>query len=323
MEMPGRRALFFSVAAEFLDTPPGNGALTYDAVLRRVDRRFNLVRLDAALSSSGAPLARVELASFVLGETTSPPAISTDARQPDLALFKDRVALVIGASRGLGAALARSMATRGCTVIANFHESVTQAESLQKNTAGAAGRIVLLRGDGGSLLDCGEMRRVIEREHGRLDYLVCNAALPLVPLRVHPDTIVRLNEYVGRSLALVGAPLATFLPMLSTAHGWSVTISSSAVESCPPEMSHYISAKLAIEGLVRGAAADEKAVKFVIVRPPRLATDMTNTPLGRRGLLAPEVVADRIVGRLGEAERPVDVELIDDFAVPARDAGSA
>jgi hypothetical protein len=89
-----------------------------------------------------------------------------------------------------------------------------------------------------------------------------------------------------------------------------VVISSSAVTDPPREWPHYVSAKATIETLARFAS---ERVPFLVVRPPRLLTDMTNTVTGRDGALPVECVAAAIVRRL-EAPAAHPLEVLEDFA---------
>ncbi|HWI60804.1 MAG TPA: SDR family NAD(P)-dependent oxidoreductase, partial [Symbiobacteriaceae bacterium] len=204
MELPGRDALFQQAAFTF--EPP---ALTggFRAVVTAYDRRFQLLRVRAEL----AGVATVETRAFVRQPT---PALSAGALAellPPSDGMAGLVALVIGASRGLGAAVARALASQGCRVAAAYSRSAAEAEQLAAETAGA---VVPVQGDGADLAWCLALRERIRQEYGRLDLLVCSAAPPLLPLSLDPDTVLRAERYVADSLALTSRPLAAFLPLL-------------------------------------------------------------------------------------------------------------
>jgi NAD(P)-dependent dehydrogenase (short-subunit alcohol dehydrogenase family) len=82
-----------------------------------------------------------------------------------------------------------------------------------------------------------------------------------------------------------------------------VIISSEAAERPVREWPHYVAAKRAIEGLASVAAMQYPKVRSLIVRPAKLLTAMTNTPMGRLGAASPALVAGRIAARL---ERPLE-----------------
>jgi NAD(P)-dependent dehydrogenase (short-subunit alcohol dehydrogenase family) len=236
-----------------------------------------------------------------------------EALVPRSSVLEGKVALIVGASRGLGAAITRALALQGCAVWASFARCEAEANELKKSLAGAPGDVTLFQGDAGDLDLCRALERRISDEHGKLDFLVCNACPAPLPLWIEPGAARRLNEYVSRSLALVSVPMAVFLGHLSGGSGWNVVISSVFVQEPPEEWPHYVSAKCAIEGLVRVAAVEYQAVSSLLVRPPRLATDMTNTVLGRKGAIPPERIAVGIVERLAGPKRPGCVEVLEEF----------
>ena len=91
--------------------------------------------------------------------------------------LEDKVALVTGASRGIGRAIARDLADRGAVVAINFRKSAEQAEQLRKEIARAGGECCILQGD---VSDRTEARRVIRElieVYGRLDLLINNAGI--------------------------------------------------------------------------------------------------------------------------------------------------
>jgi NAD(P)-dependent dehydrogenase (short-subunit alcohol dehydrogenase family) len=93
-----------------------------------------------------------------------------------------------------------------------------------------------------------------------------------------------------------------------------VLISSTAVNQPHPHFPHYVVAKCAAEAMLRAATTEYRAVSSLIVRPARLLTDLTNTPLGRRGALSPECVAAAVLNRvLGDAA-PGAMEILDKFS---------
>jgi NAD(P)-dependent dehydrogenase (short-subunit alcohol dehydrogenase family) len=104
-----------------------------------------------------------------------------------------------------------------------------------------------------------------------------------------------------------------FLPQIAASKGWSVLISSVAAGQPHPHFPHYSVAKCAAEALVRSAATEYRNVSSLIVRPARLLTDLTNTPLGRKGAMAPELVAASIVDRLQRDPVPGKVEVLEQF----------
>ena len=315
MELPGERALFARLKIEFAaDRAAGAGPFSYEARADELDPRFDLLGATARLGRGGRPFAEVDLGAYARRDL---PGLSRDriagALAPSDAL-RGKVALVTGGSRGLGAAIAGALALQGADVVVNYRSGTAEAERL-RSEFGAA--IVPVQADASVAEGCARLRREVVDRFGGLDVLVCNATPPLRAAGFGPGSGGRLLEFVAESLALAAGPLAEFLDLLEARSGWDVLIStafcSESNPGLPPDFHHYVAAKSAAEGMVRSLARHHEKARHLIVRPPRLLTDQTNTPTGREGALAVEGVAAAIVRRLGQPGPSGGVEVMEDF----------
>src|SRR5205807_2900433 len=112
-----------------------------------------------------------------------------------------KTAFVTGASRGLGACLVRALALHGCTVVMNFLSSQGHAEQVRDSLAQTPGKVLLERGDIADLGWCVELQAKLATTLTRVDFLICNASPPLLPLWLEPAAANRVNEFLTRSLA--------------------------------------------------------------------------------------------------------------------------
>jgi NAD(P)-dependent dehydrogenase (short-subunit alcohol dehydrogenase family)/acyl dehydratase len=316
MELPGRRALFSDLALDFdaaSELPPDPTApLDWTLRLDAMHPDFGMLSMSVATSIAGAPAARGKLTAFARHEL--PPA-SDDALEAAVGRSEallGRVALVTGASRGLGASIAHALALHGCTVIGTYLSSAAEAEALAARLTSTPGRFIPLQGDAGDPAWAAATRATLLAEHGRLDLLICNACPALRPLWLEPASAQRITEHVARSVAMVAVPLSHLLDLVAAQRGSAVVVSSSAVVDPPAEWPHYVAAKCAVEALARVAAVEQPEARLLVVRPPKLLTELVNTPMGRHDALAPEHFAARLVRRLmdpGEPSRDVVLEL--------------
>jgi NAD(P)-dependent dehydrogenase (short-subunit alcohol dehydrogenase family)/acyl dehydratase len=284
MELPGESALFSKLVLS-LHAAAARSA-TYRASVESVDSNFGQVRMDVALLNGTSPIASGQCWSFLRAPLPDVEEIDSTGVRPDS--MADRIAVLVGSSRGLGAAIQRALELRGAAVY-----------GIQRS-AGAGG---LARTEVGDAADPETSRRLRERilkEHGRLDFLICNACPPLQPLRLEPNAAGRLRAYVNSALALTLSPLSEFLELLNGSDGWVVIISSAVVEAPVKEWPHYVAAKQAVEALGRMAVLQYPRVRMLIVRPQKLLTTLTNTPMGRLGAGSPGLLANRIAARLEE-----------------------
>jgi NAD(P)-dependent dehydrogenase (short-subunit alcohol dehydrogenase family) len=312
MKLPGKRALFSRLQIEFQDVSKATMPFDYEAEVVEVSETGE-VTIRANLMSSGTTWAKVSLGAYVREDLPEVTAASVEKLVGRSQSLLGKVALVTGASRGLGSTLVRVLALHGCTVVLNFVRSWAQAEQVRDSMSGTPGKVLLEGGDVGSLEWCQEAGLRIAAQCGRLDYLICNASPPLLPLWLEASNAERVNSFVQKTLAMVSAPMMVFLPLVSAAKGWNVLISSSAVNQPHPFFPHYVIAKSAAEAMVRAASTEYRGVSSLIVRPQRLLTDLTNTPLGRKGALPPEQVAAAILKRLLGPSSPGKVEILDQF----------
>jgi NAD(P)-dependent dehydrogenase (short-subunit alcohol dehydrogenase family)/acyl dehydratase len=314
MQLPDSRGLFSRVSLRFKHSDhAGRASLNYGATVMAFDQRFDLLKIGVALTSNGSGVASGEVRAFVRQQPSIPDIARLKRRLPASPNLAGKVALVMGGSRGLGAAIVQLLSLKGCKVLVGYHKSTAAAAALKNSLHGAPGEVSLLQGDAADISWCKEIKQRIVSEEGKLDFLVCTAGPALLPHWLEPHAIDRVNEHVNRSFALVSVPMATFLETLAQNGGWNVVISSSAVRKTVAEWPHYVSAKHAIEGLVKVAAQQYTLVNFLLVRPPRLLTDLTNTPLGREGAIPSEKVATKIVKRLGRPPEGSRLNILSDF----------
>ncbi|MEM6838131.1 MAG: SDR family NAD(P)-dependent oxidoreductase [Cyanobacteria bacterium P01_C01_bin.120] len=315
MELPGTQALFSKFSLNLGDSIADlTEPFSYKASLTQLDDRYNLLRTRVELAADGMPLAHGEIQSFIRPAAPTSTTTSIEALMPRSDALKGKVALVTGASRGLGAAIARTLVLQGCTVLVNFLRSRSEAEQLQTASANAPGKLVLMQGDASELSWCLSTQQEILEKYGKLDFLICNACPAILPLWIEPAAIIRVNDYVSKSLALMSVPMSVFLNLLSENSGSVIVISSVVVsQSSPSDWPHYTSAKHAIEGITRVASVEYSEVSFLLVRPPKLLTGQTNTPMGRQAAISPEIVAVKLVQDLIDNQPSEYLKILEDF----------
>jgi NAD(P)-dependent dehydrogenase (short-subunit alcohol dehydrogenase family) len=317
MELPGLRSLFNKLILTFENLEQCRcPCLSYEAKVISLNS-FGLLRSELRLFAGAQLVGRGEGQAFVLPRSRVGSVTTAATLVPPSHQLKGKVALVVGASRGLGAMLTAAFALQGCTVLANFNRSESEAHRLQQALVHAPGRVTLEKGDAADLVWCQELEARVSHEFGRLDFLICNACPSILPLRLEPEMVGRINSYVGSALALVSVPVSVFSRLLNEKSGWSVIISSAAVEAPPQEWPHYVAVKCAIEGLAHVAALQYPNANFLLVRPSRLWTDLTsgpsNVPFAHRETMLPEVAAAKIVQHLhGEVTGAVEMLTVND-----------
>lgn len=296
MELPGESALFSRLQLHFPGTMRPVGSMSFDASVVSVDTRFGLIEVDVSLSAGADTIARGQCSSYIRPPVPEPDEFDFAGVRPDS--LAGRVAVVLGSSRGLGAAIKRALGFRSATVYG----------MARQGDAGDQSRTEV--GDAADPEAVQRLRERVSREHGRLDFLICNACPPIQPLRLEPNATGRVESYINLAISLTLTPLSEFLELLNGSDGCAVIISSAAVESPVREWPHYVAAKQAVEALARVASLQYPRVSSLIVRPPKMLTAMTNTPLHWLPGASPGLVANRIVARLEDPMLPTQTEIL-------------
>jgi NAD(P)-dependent dehydrogenase (short-subunit alcohol dehydrogenase family) len=290
--MPGESALFSKLLLHFGRTPRCSALMTYHASVASVDSRFGLVETRVSLITGASTVAWGECWSYMRQPISEVEIDSTGVRPDSLARC---VAVILGSSRGLGAAIKRALHLRGAAVYGMAR-------------SGNAGDPEVGDATDPEALRC--LRERVSREHGRLDFLICNACPPVLPLRLEPNAAERIGAYLHQAVALALLPQCEFLELLNQSDGCAVIISSILVEHPVWEFPHYVAAKGAVEALAHVALLQYPRISSLIVRPPKLLTAMTNTPISRVGAEPPELLANRIAARLEDPLPPGQAEIL-------------
>lgn len=217
------------------------------------------------------------------------------------------VALVTGASRGIGAAIAVALADAGAAVAVNYRERAADAEAIIAGIKARGGRAIAVAADVSQAVAVSTMVEQVGRDLGPIDILVNNAGIAIVR---GIDELTESDFDRTITVNLKSAFLCTqaVLPaMRARKWGRIVNISSGAARGAGAIGPHYNAAKAGMEGLTRGYAA--RLVKDGItvnnVAPSLIETDMMrgrddmvrNIPLGRMG--RPDEVAQAVAMVLG------------------------
>ena len=218
-----------------------------------------------------------------------------------------RTALVTGASRGLGRAIAYRLAIEGAAVAINYSSRKDDAESLAEEIRSAGRLAMVVQSDVGDEKAVRTMVQSVLSELGRVDILVNNAALlHRGDLRdFHQgryDEMQRVN--VGGIINTVSAVVDS---MKQQRFGRIVNITSIAANGTAlPGTTFYAATKAAVILLTRRFALDLGSYGITVnaVAPGFIQTDMTTEGLVSQRLdsLLDQIVAKTIVGRVGKAE---------------------
>lgn len=192
-----------------------------------------------------------------------------------MSMNANRVALVTGGSRGIGAAIVRRLAAEGTEVAFTFSERADAADRVESEVREAGGRAKAYRADAGDAAAIQDVVGKVAADFGRLDILVANAGIMLAgpPESVTVDAFDRLIAVNVRGVFLA----ATAAAQAMAEGGRIVAIGSCLAErSAGPGTTAYTLTKAALVGMTRGLAHDfaPRGITVNLVHPGPIDTDM-------------------------------------------------
>jgi len=177
--------------------------------------------------------------------------------------LQGQVALVTGASKGIGAGIAKELASVGAAVVVNYASDRTGAESVVKAIVAAGGRAIALQADVAKASDVTRLFEQAARAFGSLDVLVNNAgvyqAMPIADL-TEDEFHREINVNLLGPLLVIRESLGHFRPE----GGSIINIGSGASRSHPPGFSIYSASKAGLDA-VTGVLAKELAPRKIRV----------------------------------------------------------
>lgn len=223
--------------------------------------------------------------------------------------FGGHVALVTGASRGIGAAIALGLAEAGAAVAVNYRERAGDAEAIVASIQAGGGRAIAVAADVSQAASVKEMVEQVAAALGPVDILVNNAGVAIVR-GIDDLTEDDFDRTIAVNLKSAFLCTQAVLPaMRARKWGRIVNISSGAARGAGAIGVHYNASKAGMEGLTRGYAARlvKEGITVNAVAPSLIETDMMrgrtdlarNIPLGRMGQAGE--VAQAVVMVLGNS----------------------
>ncbi|RCJ17726.1 beta-ketoacyl-ACP reductase [Nostoc sp. ATCC 43529] len=195
-----------------------------------------------------------------------------------MTLLKDKVAIVTGASRGIGRAIAIELATQGAIVVVNYASSSAAAEAVVTEITTAGGQAIALQADVSKVEQVDALVNAVMEKFKRVDILVNNAGITrdTLLLRLKPEdwqAVIDLN--------LTGVFLCTRAVskiMLKQRSGRIISITSVAGQMGNPGQANYSAAKAGVIGFTKTVAKElaSRGITVNAVAPGFIATDMTS-----------------------------------------------
>ncbi len=193
-------------------------------------------------------------------------------------LLGDRVALVTGASRGIGAATARALALHGAAVGVNYFQSEEAAREVVDAITAEGGRAVALRGDARLPADLAALADGAEEALGPVDTLVLNAN---ISFPITPFVDYRWEDFEAKLMGELGAAFhacKVFVPrMLERERGCIIAVSSVVSQRPGQGFCAHSTAKSGLDAFMKSLALElgPSGIRVNVVAPGLTLTDAT------------------------------------------------
>jgi len=224
--------------------------------------------------------------------------------------LKGKVAVVTGASKGIGASIAKSLGAAGAAVVVNYASSKDGAEKVVAEIKARGGKAVAVKGDVAKAADVQHIFDETEKAFGAVDVLVNNAGIyQFSPL----ENITEEDFHRHFNTNVLGTILATkeAAKHFSANGGSVINVSSIVSEVATPGAAVYSATKGAVDTLTRVLAAElgPRKIRVNVIAPGGVETEGTHAAGVVGSDIEKQMVARTALGRLGQPDDIAKVAL--------------
>src|SRR6266851_4102251 len=214
-----------------------------------------------------------------------------------------KVAVVTGASKGIGAGIAKQLAAEGAAVVVNYASSKTGADRVVSEITSAGGKAVAVQGDVARKADIERLFAETKKAFGRLDILVNNAGVyEFAPL----ENVTEEHFHKQFNLNVLGLILASqaAVKLFDSAGGSIINISSLVSAKGFPDAAVYSGTKGAVDAITRSLAAElgPRGIRVNAIRPGMVETEGTHSAGITESDMRKQVEAQTPLGRIGKPQ---------------------
>src|SRR4029077_7546045 len=197
-------------------------------------------------------------------------------REPHMSKLKGKVAVVTGASKGIGAAIAKSLAADGASVVVNYASSKAGADKVVAAITAAGGKAVAVGGDVSNAAEAQGLVDAAIKNFGRLDILVNNSGVyELAPI----ESVTEESFHKLFNINVLGLLLTTQAAVKHLGEGSSIiNIGSVVTRITPPGSAVYTGTKGAVDAItgVLSRELGPRRIRVNALNPGMVETEGTN-----------------------------------------------
>jgi 3-oxoacyl-[acyl-carrier protein] reductase len=217
--------------------------------------------------------------------------------------LEGKVAVVTGASKGIGASIAEHLAAEGAAVVVNYASSKAGADAVVKRLSQKGGKAVAVQADVSKIEDIRRLFAETKKAFGKLDILVNNAGIyEFSPL----EAITAQHFHKLFDLNVLGLLLTTqeAVKHFGPAGGSIINISSVAATATPPTTSVYSATKAAVDAMTRSLAKElgPRKIRINSLNPGMIETEGVRAAGITESEFRKQIEAQTPLGRIGQPQ---------------------
>lgn len=225
-----------------------------------------------------------------------------------MAKLTGKVAVVTGASKGIGAGIAKAFGKEGATVVVNYASDKTGAERTAKAVEEAGGKAIVVKGSVAVPADREALFAEVKKQAGKIDVLVNNAGVyGWSPLEATEEA--ELDRQYNTNVKGLLFTTKAALPLFGPEGGSIINVSSVVATRSYPNASVYSSTKGAVDTITRVLSAElgPKKIRVNSLSPGLIKTEGVETFTGGDDSFEKQVIATTPLGRVGQPDDTADV----------------
>jgi 3-oxoacyl-[acyl-carrier protein] reductase len=215
----------------------------------------------------------------------------------------NQVAVVTGASKGIGAAIAKALASEGASVVVNYSSSKEGADRVVREIAVNGGKAIAVQGDVSKQADVTRLFAEAKKAYGKLNILVNNAGTyEFAPLEAVTEELFHKQF----NLNVLGVLLATkeAVKLMGPEGGSIINISSGVSTVFPPDASTYVGTKAAVDAITVVLAKElgPRKIRVNSINPGMIETEGVHAGGFIEGDFRKWVETQSPLGRIGQTD---------------------
>jgi len=215
----------------------------------------------------------------------------------------NQVAVVTGASKGIGAGIAKALAAEGASVVVNYSSSKEGADRVVREITANGGKAIAVQGDVSKQADITRLFAETKKAYGKLSILVNNAGIyGFAPL----DSITEEHFHNHFNLNVLGLLLTTkeAVKLMGPEGGAIINIGSGASTILPPNTSVYTATKASVDAIT-GVLAKElgpRKIRVNSINPGMIETEGVRSAGMNEGDFRKWIESQSPLGRIGQSD---------------------